>query len=172
MLTQNDLKQIGTIVGGTVNDAVNSAVNATVVTAVNNAVNTTVGTAVNSAVGTAINTTVNIIVKAAIDEAFDSKLPIIVRAIVREETESMRQLLGIHSLQLQALQTRVGSLEQEVRRTGVLLEDLDDRFVTLAEAVDKSLNNRNQVRDHEKRIIGIEQDQNSVRAILKARFNN
>lgn len=91
--------------------------------------------------------------------------------IVRGETAGMRHMLGIHSLQLHALQSDMSSVKQEVRRTGVLLEDLEGRFTALAEVVDDSLNNRNQVRDHEERITALEQDQGSVRAILKKRFN-
>lgn len=91
--------------------------------------------------------------------------------IVRDETAGMRQMLGLHSLQLQTLQTDMRSVKQEVRHNGVLLEDLESRFTALAEIVDDSLNNRNQVRDHKERITALEQDQNSVRAILKRRFN-
>lgn len=92
-----------------------------------------------------------------------------------QDVQAIRHIVGRHSMELKELRVDVGSLKTAYRHQSVLLEDLDSRFTTLAEAVDQSLDSRQQGRDHEGRLAEVETNQNSIKAILaahNARYKN
>lgn len=85
------------------------------------------------------------------------------RAVVREETSDMRQTLdllaqvqGSQSIMLRTLMTDITQIKETVRAQGVFYEDLEDRFTVLAENVGKNLTLRQQVSDHETRLLHLE----------------
>ncbi len=101
----------------------------------------------------------------------------LLRKIVREETDDIRRdvelikhVQGSQSIMLRSLTTDVSQLKQSVRWQGVLFEDLEDRFSVLAEAVSDTLTLRQQVGDHEIRLIQIEAARNLPH--IAARLNS
>ena len=96
-------------------------------------------------------------------------------AIIRAETQDMRETLdllvqvqGSQSMMLRSLSTDVTQIKETVRSQGVFYEDLEDRFTVLAENLSESLTMRQQVSDHETRLLHLEATSNLPKLAARA----
>jgi hypothetical protein len=92
----------------------------------------------------------------------------LVPSIVRGEISLIRKVQGSQSIMLRTLLTDVSHLKELAREQGILYEDLEHRFTTLAEAVDENLTVRNTVLDHEDRLAAAEATQSILKSTVTA----
>ncbi len=125
-----------------------------------------------------INDQVPRIINEQVPGIINTSVPDIVRTIVREETADMRQetavmrqdiatireVQGSQGIMLRTLLTSTSQLKRLARDQGIFYEDLENRFTTLAEAVDENLTVRSTVVDHENRLTDIESSQTILKS--------
>lgn len=84
--------------------------------------------------------------------------------LLENHTQSLdliRHAQGSQSIMLRSLATDVSQIKYALRAQGVFYEDLEDRFTVLAENVSENLTIRQQVSDHETRLLHIETTQDA-----------
>lgn len=106
-----------------------------------------------------ISTAIKKDVPGMISSAIKQDVPSMIRAEIRSEVSGIKAEVTTQGVLLRSVASNVSHLKNQTRKLGVLYEDLESRFDTVIELIEKDTDVRSQVKVHETRISDLETGQ-------------